>query len=57
MSSPDDVKTFSVSIRIRRTTTEYGYVSVEVTPEIIVEDGKLDTEKLFGRAVEYGKEP
>jgi len=38
-------------------TTEYGYVSVEVTPEIIVEDGKLDTEKLFGRAVEYGKEP
>jgi hypothetical protein len=57
MSLLEDAKTFSVQIRLCRTTIEYGYVNVEVTPDLIGLDGKLDSEGLFRRAVEFGKEP
>jgi len=57
MSSLEDAKTFSVQIRLCRTTTEYGYVNVEITPDLIGLDGKLDSEGLFRRALEWGQEP
>jgi len=57
MSLSDGVETLSIQIRLSRTTIEYGYVNVEVTPEIIGADGKLDTEELFRLAVEFGQEP
>ena len=57
MSLLEDAKTFSVQIRLCRTTIEYGYVSVEVTPDLIGLDGKLDSEGLFRRALEWGQEP
>jgi hypothetical protein len=50
-------ETLSISIRLRRTTVEYGYVSVEVTPDLIGLDGRLDSEKIFQRALEWGQEP
>jgi hypothetical protein len=57
MSSLEDAKTFSVQIRLCRTTIEYGYVNVEITPDLIGLDGKLDSEGLFRRALEWGQEP
>jgi hypothetical protein len=57
MNLSSDVKTLSIQIRLRRTTMEYGYVSVEVTPDIIGADGKLDAEELFRRAVGFSQEP
>jgi hypothetical protein len=57
MSLLEDAKTFSVQIRLRRTTIEHGYVRVEVTPDLIGSDGNLDSEGLFRRALELGEEP
>ena len=57
MSSLEDAKTYSVQIRLCRTTIEYGYVNVEITPDLIGLDGKLDSEGLFRRALEWGQEP
>jgi hypothetical protein len=56
----EQAETFSVSIRVQRTTTEEAFVSVPVTPDLIVTQpdgtGRIDTGKLFSRAVEMGHE-
>ena len=57
MSLLEGAETLSVQIRLRRTTIEYAYVNVEVTPDLIGSDGKLDSEGIFRRALEYGQEP
>jgi hypothetical protein len=57
MSLLEGAETLSIPIRLRRTTIEYGYVSVEVTPDLIGLDGRLDSEGLFRRAIEWGQEP
>jgi len=57
MSLLEGAETLSIPIRLRRTTIEYGYVSVEVTPDLIGLDGRLDSEGLFRRALEWGQEP
>jgi len=55
----------SISFRLRRTTTEEGYISVPVTPDLLkprdkddgVLDGEvLDVEKVVERALSIGKE-
>jgi hypothetical protein len=56
MSLLEGAESLSIQIRLRRTTIEYGFVSVEVTPDLIGMDGKLDSEELFRRAVEFSKE-
>jgi hypothetical protein len=56
MSLLEGAETLSIQVRLRRTTIEYGYVNVEVTPDLIGSDGKLDSEGLFRRAVEWGQE-
>jgi len=57
MSLLGGAETLSIQIRLCRTTTEYGYVNVEVTHDLIGLDGKLDSEGLFRRALEWGQEP
>jgi hypothetical protein len=57
MSMLEGAETLSIQIRLRRTTIEYGYVNVEVTPDMVGLDGKLDSEGLFRRALEWGQEP
>jgi hypothetical protein len=57
MSLLEGAETLSIQIRLSRTTVEYGYVNVEVTPDLIGSDGKLDSEGLFQRALEWGQEP
>ena len=57
MSLLEGAETLSIQIRLCRTTIEYGYVNVEVTPDLIGLDGKLDSEGLFRRALEWGQEP
>jgi len=52
-----EAEKLSIQIRLRRTTIESGYVNVEVTPDMIGLDGKLDSEGLFRRALEWGQEP
>jgi hypothetical protein len=57
MSLLEGAETLSIQIRLCRTTIEYGYVNVEVTPDLIGLDDKLDSEGLFRRALEWGQEP
>ena len=64
-----DPKTYSVSVRVKRTTVEYAYVPVPVTGEIMetdemgdeVRDEKgfahIDPEKLMRRAAEQARQP
>ena len=50
--------TYSVSIRLQRTTTEHAFVSVPVTSDLAIDSGdgtaRIDTDKLMQRATEMG---
>lgn len=52
---------YSISVTLQRTITEYGFVSVPVTPDLIVQQpdgtGRLDAEKVMQRAVAMGRSP
>lgn len=54
-------KTFSVSVRLRRVTTETAYVSVPLVPNLLEPNfdrsGTIDAEKLMRKAVELGHQP
>jgi len=56
-------KTFSVSVRLQRITTETAYVSVPLTPELmqanVNEPGttSINTEKLMQAAMDQGRLP
>lgn len=54
---PDDAQSVSIQFRLRRVTVEYGYVSVEITPDLIKAENQLDADKLMQRAVEMGRLP
>jgi hypothetical protein len=53
-------RTYSINVRVRRVTTEEGYVSVPVTDAVMADapepDGKfhLDGKKVFAEAVKMG---
>lgn len=55
------VPTFSVSFRLQRTTTEIAFVSVPVTPDLMIEGpegtGRIDVAKMVRRAIEIGQAP
>ena len=55
------VPTYSVSFRLRRTTTEFAFVSVPVTADLMIEQpdgtGRIDVAKMVQRAVERGQLP
>ena len=57
----DEPRTYSVSVRLQRTALESTFVSVPVSPDVVIAQpdgsGKLDVEKLFARAIEMGREP
>jgi len=52
------METTSILFRLQRTTTEEAFVSVPITPDLLVEDGegaaRLDLPALLQRAVELG---
>ena len=48
----DNIKVMSIQVRLQRTTVEYAYVSIEVTPELITESNNLNGEKVFDLALE-----
>jgi len=54
-----DPATYSISVRLRRTSTEYSYVRVPVTDEVIkrADDGtgRLDPVKVMAKACELGE--
>jgi len=51
--------TYSVSWRLQRQTTEFAFVSVPVTADLIIEQpdgtGKINVEKMVQRAIEMGQ--
>jgi hypothetical protein len=53
--------TYSVSFRLQRTTTEFAFVSVPVTADLLVEQsdgtGRIDVNKMIARAIELGQAP
>jgi hypothetical protein len=61
MSSQEPEATYSISLRLRRTTTEYAYVSVPVVGDLVKPDeqgvGRIDVEALTQWAVEMGRRP
>jgi hypothetical protein len=57
MKTPDDAKPVSIQIRLQRTTIEYSYVNIEITPEVMTNDNHLDSNKIFQLAIEYGDLP
>lgn len=55
------METYSVSFRLQRTTTEYAYVSVPVTSDLVVEQadgtGQLNVDEMIERAIQLGRVP
>jgi hypothetical protein len=55
------VPTYSISIRLRRTTTEFAFVSVPVTSDIVVMQpdgtGRIDTDRMTRQAITLGYAP
>ena len=53
--------TYSVSFRLQRTTTEFAFVSVPVTADLIVQQpdgtGRIDATKMVQCAIELGQVP
>ena len=53
------VRTYFVSFRLQRTTTEFAFVSVPVTGDLMVErpdgTGRIDVDRMVQRAVEMGQ--
>jgi hypothetical protein len=56
----EPIPTYSISLRLRKTTTEEAFVRVPVTGELIVWQadgtGRIDSDKLIHRAIEIGKD-
>jgi len=52
---PEGAQNVAIQIRLRRVTVECGYVSVEVTPDLIQTDNQLNVEELMQRAIEMGQ--
>jgi hypothetical protein len=52
-------KSYSVSFRLQRTTTEFAFVSVPVSVDMIIRQtdgsGRLDVPKMTARAIEMGQ--
>jgi len=60
MQTEDEYSTFSVSCRLKRTTTEVAFIKVLVTSGLIIEQpdysGRMDVDKLIARAIELEQE-
>jgi hypothetical protein len=60
MSDPE-VPAYSISYRLRRTTTEFAFVSVPVTADLLNKQpdgtGRLDGNRVVQRAIEMGQAP
>lgn len=50
----ENPRTYSIAVRIRRTTVEFVHVRVPVTDAVVTDD-RLDGEKIFAAAIEIGK--
>ncbi|MGE3768794.1 MAG: hypothetical protein AB7L94_41470 [Kofleriaceae bacterium] len=50
----DPPRTYSIAVRIRRTTVEFVHVRVPITDDVVVDD-HLDPDKVFAAAIEIGK--
>lgn len=50
-------KTTSIQFTVQRTRVEYGFVSILVTSDVMDEEGRLDTDKLFACAAEVSNHP
>jgi hypothetical protein len=52
---------YSVSFRLRRISTEYGYLSVPITEDLVIRlddgSGRIDVEKMVQRAIEMRASP
>lgn len=61
MESPGGSAMYSISLRLRRTTVEYAYVSVPVDDAIVRPDesgvGRIDAERMTAVAVQFGGRP
>lgn len=54
MADDDPPRSYSIAVRIRRTTVEFVHVCVPVTEAVVIDD-HLDPDKVFAAAIEVGK--
>lgn len=54
MADDDPPRSYSIAVRIRRTTVEFVHVRVPVTEAVVIDD-HLDPDKVFAAAIEVGK--
>lgn len=61
MDQPEPGASYSVSLRLRRTTVEYAYVNVPVVADLVKPDdqgvGRIDVEVLTRWAIDMGRRP
>jgi hypothetical protein len=61
VDDPTSNATYSISLRLIRTTTEYAYVGVPVEGDVVRPDaggvGRIDPDELIRRALEIGQNP
>jgi hypothetical protein len=61
MDQPEPRATYSVSLRLRRTTVEYAYVSVPVADDLVRPDdqgvNRIDVEAMTRWAIDMGGRP
>jgi hypothetical protein len=50
------MSSYSVQIRLRRTTVECAYILVPVTSELMTDDNRIDPEKLMRQATDLGRQ-
>ena len=61
MTVPEREATYSIVMRLRRTTAEYAFVNVPVVGDLVRSDekgvGRIDVTLMTKKAVEMGQEP
>ncbi len=55
--SEKKAKNFTCQVRVQRTTVEYGYVNIALSPDIITDDNNLNAQKIIKAALQLATQP
>jgi hypothetical protein len=55
--SEKKTKTFTCQVRLQRTTVEYGYVNIALSPEIMSGESNVNAQKIIEAAITMSQQP
>ena len=55
--SKKKAKTFTCQVRVQRTTVEYGYVNIALTPDIVSDNNNVNAKKIVNAALVLASQP